>query len=201
MTLNLSDGVLKRRVFNQGVYNSHSKDFMLGQTAKFINKDMSVIDVGAAVGMYTTFFAQHAKHVYSFEAVPPVYGQLKLVEEKENNVTAYNLAVGSTCGDVDFFVDDKRLSNSGFRDLVGGQKITVKSVTLDSLHYEDIGFIKIDVEGNELDVLHGAEELIERCKPTVMCEIYPKFNNGPVADTFKFFFDRGYYCYYNMKGS
>ena len=56
------------------------------------------------------------------------------------------------------YVDDKRLSNSSFQNLVEGQKIEVETVTIDSLKLVDIGFIKVDVEGVELDVLNNASK-------------------------------------------
>jgi len=210
VTLNLSDSVLQRRVFNQNIYNLHRQHYMLGQTAKFIDKNSIVLDIGAAVGMYTHFWAGLAKHVYSFEAVPPVYEQLKLVADRNDNVTAINYAVGREDKDeVTFYVDDKRLSNSGLRDLVGGQPITVEMVSIDSWAQSwidsspdnmGIGLIKIDVEGNELDVLRGATLTISNERPAVMCEVYPKFNDGPVADTFHFLMDIGYRCFYNIRG-
>jgi len=201
MPLNLSDSVLQRRVFNQSVYNAHRAYFMLGQTEPFLSKDKLAIDVGAAVGMYTHFWAGLAKHVHSFEAVEPVFDQLKLVAGRNANVTAYNMAVGSEDKDeVTFYVGDKRLSNSGLRDLVGGQSTTIKMVSLDGCRFTDVGFIKIDVEGNELDVLQGARFLIERDRPTIMCEVYPKFNDGPVELTFDWLMGRGYRCFYNIKG-
>ena len=46
-----------------------------------------------------------------------------------------------------FYVDDKRLSNSSFQNLVEGQKIEVETVTIDSLKLVDVDFIKVDVEG------------------------------------------------------
>ena len=184
--LNIPQGVLNRRVFNQSIYNQHVASFMLGQTRPYISKDKDVIDVGAAVGMYSFFWSQFARHVHSFEAVPPVYEQLKLVEQRCKNVTAYNKAVGKENGQADFYVDDKRLSNSSFRDLVGGQKITVDVVTLDSMNFDNVGFIKVDVEGEELAVLSGAYQLITSQRPAIMCEIYPKFNNGLVAFNFVF---------------
>jgi len=198
--LNLNEDVLKRRVWNQSIYDSHIKDFMLGQTPPYINKDRNVIDVGAAVGLYSNFWADKCKNIYSFEAVTPVYEQLKLVEAKHGNMAAFNVAVSNFVGKADFWVDDKRLSNSSFRDLVGGQKITVPVTTIDHEDLGKVGFIKIDVEGHELDVLKGAEKTIEKYHPTIMCEIYPKFNNGDVSHTFDFLFDRGYNCYYNIKG-
>ena len=65
MTLNLSDNVLKRRVFKQGILDLHIKEFMLGQTKKYLFKDKNAIDVGAATGMYSSFFAKHSKEVFS----------------------------------------------------------------------------------------------------------------------------------------
>lgn len=199
MTLQLNQDVLKRRVFNQGVYDNHSKNFMLGQTLPYIKKDGIVLDIGAAVGMYSTFWAPHCKKLYAFEAVEPVFNQLQKLEDKFDNVEVFNTAVSDFDGESEFYVDDKRLSNSSFRDLVDGIKTTVNTVKIDSLLLTNVCFMKIDVEGHELDVLNGARGLITNCKPTVMCEIYPKFNNGPIEDTFKFFFDRGYKCFYNVK--
>ena len=33
-----------------------------------------------------------------------------------------------------------------------------------------------------------------------MVEVYPKFNDGPVSDTFDWFFDRDYRAFYNIRG-
>ena len=167
----------------------HVKDFMIGQTTPYLNKFKNTIDVGAATGMYSSHFAKHSKSVICFEAVPPVYEQLVKIKEKYNNVITHNLAISDKEGLLDFYVDDKRLSNSSFQNLVEGQKIQVETKTIDSLKLIDIGFIKIDVEGVELDVLNGASETI-----------YEKFNKYPVDTTFEFFLNRNYRCFYNHKG-
>jgi FkbM family methyltransferase len=198
--MKLSDNVLKKRVFKQHILDLHLKDFMIGQTTPYLNKFKNTIDVGAATGMYASHFAQHSKNVICFEAVPPVYEQLEKIKQKHNNVITHNLAVGIFVGTSEFYVDDKRLSNSGFQNLVDGQKIEVDTVTIDSLKLVDIGFIKIDVEGVELDVLYGASDTIDEYKPTCMVEVYDKFNKYPVATTFEFFFKRKYRCFYNHKG-
>ena len=143
--MQLSQEVLDRRVFNQSIYELHSRDFMLGQTARFIDPFKNVIDIGAAVGMYTTFWAQKAARVHSFEAVPAVYKQLEKVKERFENVITYQLAVGKEVGSTTFYVDDKRLSNSGFTDLVGGQPIEVQVTTIDAQDITNVGFIKVDV--------------------------------------------------------
>ena len=196
----LSDSVLRKRVFKQHILDIHLKDFMLGQTTPYLNKFKNTIDVGAATGMYASHFAEHSKNVICFEAVPPVYEQLEKIKQKHNNVITHNVAVSNFEGTSGFYVDDKRLSNSGFQTLVGGPLINVDTVTIDSMKLNDVGFIKVDVEGVELDVLVGGADTILEYKPTCMVEIYAKFNKYPVETTFEFFFVRNYRCFYNHKG-
>jgi hypothetical protein len=43
--------------------------------------------------------------------------------------------------------------------------------TLDSLNLQDVGFVKIDVEGHELDVLRGGAETIQRNRPHLLIEV------------------------------
>src|SRR5210317_176703 len=88
---------------------------------------------------------------------------------------------------------------SSFQNLVNGQKIEVETIKLDNFKLDNIGFMKIDVEGVELDVLNGASEIIKEYKPTCMVEVYEKFNKYPVETTFDYFFSRGYKCFYNER--
>ncbi len=200
MNLKISQDVLNRRVFNSRVYDLHVKEFMLGQTKKYLSKEKVTIDVGAATGIYSHFFAQHSAYVFSYEAVPVIYNQLYKLESIHNNIITMPKAVSNFEGMTDFYVDDKRLSNNSFTNLVNGQKIKVETILLDNEDLGIIGFIKIDVEGHEFEVLEGAKKIIDLYKPTCMVEIYPKFNKGPIEKTFNFFFERHYKCFYNHKG-
>ena len=51
------------------------------------------------------------------------------------------------------------------------ETIRVPLRTLDSYNLSNIGFIKIDVEGHELDVLRGAEVTLRRDQPNLLIEI------------------------------
>lgn len=199
MNLVLDKKVLQKRVFKKELLNLHAREFMLGQTRRYLSLNKNTIDVGAATGMYTAFFAKFSKKVISFEAVPPVFEQLTLVANANKNVEVHNLAVANFNGDAEFYVDDKRLSNSGFQNLVDGQKIIVETIKLDDFQFDNVGFIKIDVEGNELDVLYGAEETINEFKPTCMVEITKEFNKYPIKTTFSYFFEKKYQCFYNVR--
>ena len=199
MSLQLNKNVLNKRVFKQEILDLHIREFMLGQTFRYMDKQHSAIDVGGATGMYASYFARFAKNVHSFEAVTPVYNQLEKVKKLYPNIITYNKAVSKENGTADFYVDDKRLSNSSFQNLVNGQKIEVETIKLDNFKLDNIGFMKIDVEGVELDVLNGASEIIKEYKPTCMVEVYEKFNKYPVETTFDYFFSRGYKCFYNHR--
>jgi len=52
--------------------------------------------------------------------------------------------------------------------------VEVPCRTIDSYNFEDVDFIKIDVEGSELFVIEGATDTIIRCRPGVQVEIVPK---------------------------
>jgi hypothetical protein len=48
----------------------------------------------------------------------------------------------------------------------------IEIITLDSLNLDNIGFIKIDVENNELQVLQGAIQTLERSNyPKILFEM------------------------------
>jgi FkbM family methyltransferase len=75
--------------------------------------------------------------------------------------------------------------------------VQVPCRTIDSYNFEDVDAIKIDVEGSELYVIHGAKDTIDRCRPSVQVEIVPKqckqFGYDPQA-LYDFFIERDYVC-------
>ena len=75
--------------------------------------------------------------------------------------------------------------------------VPVPARTIDSYNFQEVDAIKIDVEGSELLVIHGAEKTIDRCRPSVQVEIVPKqcalFGYDP-QDLYDFFAKRDYVC-------
>ena len=201
--MKLSQQVLNRRVFNRSVNDGLIASTIMGQLGPLIPKDRICVDVGAATGHFTDYFAPRCKFVHAFEAVPAVYMQLMKKETEFPNVKAYNLAVSDFQGKRTFYVDDKRLSNSSFQDLVGGPSFEAMVTCLDRQFTADakIGFIKVDVEGTELDVLAGAVEILERDRPNLLVEIYKPYTAFPIDMIFDYLMvGHGYDCYYFDKG-
>ena len=73
----------------------------------------------------------------------------------------------------------------------------VKTKKLDNiLINKNIGFIKIDVEGHEKNVIIGAENIIKKNKPNLLIEIEEKHTKEKVEDVIIFINDFGYKSYY-----
>jgi hypothetical protein len=51
------------------------------------------------------------------------------------------------------------------------ERIDVPRRTLDEYRLQNVSFIKIDVEGQEMNVLAGAAHTLERCRPTLLIEV------------------------------
>ena len=76
----------------------------------------------------------------------------------------------------------------------GGAFVEVKVETsrLDDLNVRNVGFLKIDVEGHELNVLRGASEFLRREQPTALVEAEERHRPGCTQAVFDLFAAAGY---------
>ena len=61
--------------------------------------------------------------------------------------------------------------NSGTASIDTEGKYEAKLFTLDSFNYDKIDYLKVDIEGFELQFLKGATETIKRTKPTYLYQL------------------------------
>jgi FkbM family methyltransferase len=194
----LSDQVLNRRKWNSKLYDKLLDTSILKVLADHITPDTLTVDVGGNSG-YQTYF--HSKHndVVTYEPVPGLFEVLQDNLKGVDNVTLINKAVGSTNTDLILHVDTKRLSMTSQIPLVESVEMVVPCVSLDNEKLANVGFIKIDVEGFELDVLEGATKTINKFRPTMMVEIYQPWCEKvgfDSKDIFDFFVQRDYTILY-----
>lgn len=154
-----------------------------------IQPGMTVVDVGADVGLYTFAFADAVGRngrVLAFEPHPASHGILRyaLTVRPRSWVSLYQLALGE-------FDEDRRLltpNSSHGRPLPpfsfvqpndqsptgnetpAGYPISVRQLDLLASD-QQIDFLKIDVEGYELEVLRGASKILETHRPKIFVEI------------------------------
>jgi FkbM family methyltransferase len=144
----------------------HLKDWKAGQQftqnkclLKFLDycqtqnkKFNTVIDIGAWCGTWAKAMEPFAKKVIAFE--PDKVHFACLQRNCTINCDPRQEAVGSENKHISLTEDDftqaKRVEKEG----------DIRMVTLDSLAYEDVDLIKIDVEGYEMEVLKGAENTL-----------------------------------------
>jgi len=147
---------------------------------QFLGKDKVFIDIGAHMGTYSVMLADYAEHVYAFEPQRRTYFQFGATMYLNNkiNVTCSNCALSNTTGTKTLHVVSEdgggsNLDNDNKKDCVLRTE-SVKVCTLDEKKLPaNIGLIKIDVEGHELDVLQGATDTLRRADyPHILFECW-----------------------------
>ena len=115
-----------------------------------------IVDIGAWCGTWTLSMQQYAKNIHCYEPNNLHYGCLARNITPCSHVESYNQAVGNEDGFVKL-TEDSATQNTRVLLEKGETKIN----KLDSLGYKDVDFIKIDVEGLEMEVLKGAARTLD----------------------------------------
>lgn len=129
------------------------------------------VQAGGACGIWPVFLSKYFERVYTFEPQSVNFECLKQNTRDCSNVYATCAALGAEWGKGTMALHISEENNSGAYYVSNGEGVTI--LPLDSLHLSKCGFIQLDVEGYEYDVLRGAEETLLRCKPVVMVEEKP----------------------------
>lgn len=173
---------------------------LLGNRLQNFGAGVVAIDCGANIGVHTIEWAKFLAgtgHVYSFEPQEKIFYALagNIVLNNCLNVTARHAAVGAQAGSIQVpQLDYTQPASFGSLELNKregakpiGQNVdythntqTVPLVALDDLNLPRVDFIKIDVEGMELDVLKGAERTIAKHHPSMLIE-YIKAGNDALS--------------------
>ena len=114
------------------------------------------------------------KKIYAIEADTEIYLELKKFVNKHDyeNVELFNVGVWNEKGVLSFDNNTEDPTSSSIS-TEGNIKIDVDS--LDHLIANGkVDFIKMDIEGAELNALHGAENLIKQNKPILAVCVYHK---------------------------
>ena len=136
------------------------------------NKDF--LDCGAYFGDSALMFAKdyHPNKIYSFEPDPENYRILLETIKYHNlkNVVPISKCLGEKCGEANFYTMG---AMSHIPEAAGN--CVMEMTTIDKFVTErkvDVGVVKIDIEGYEMEVLEGAKETIVDQKPVLLLGIY-----------------------------
>lgn len=141
-------------------------------------RDHAVLDIGANIGNHSLYFALEAgaRKVLSFEPVPFTFDILAKnieINALEDRVELHNCGIGAQEG--------QAATKSIITGNIGSTRLELEDAggiavrPLDAFDLPtDIALVKIDVEGMEEQVVHGARRLLQEQHPFIMMEIHPE---------------------------
>ncbi len=177
----------------------------IGLLPYLVDPTRNSVDIGANRGVYTYWLQRCSAHVYAYEPNPKMLHDLRA--GVAGNVTVSDVALSDRDGTAEFRVPRSRKGYSNQGGSLNHAKVgpdygavTVRCAPLDGEGLDNIGFIKIDVEGHEFAVLDGAAETLKRDRPTLLIEIEERHNRIPIEQALARVEALGYTGFALMRG-
>lgn len=157
------------------------------------------LDIGANKGVYSYALLKCSAKVHAFEPNPKLFSMLS--RWAADRVELHPFALGDRAGTVALNVPKsgrgRGFSNQGGTLLPVTREfasVPVEVKRLDDLDLGDVGFIKLDVEGYEREVLAGGTGLLRRCRPVLLVELEEKHTKRPLPEMVAEIRGHGYEC-------
>lgn len=150
---------------------------------------MTILDIGANVGLFTLYAQDSASRIISVEPTPSHQHIFEKLTAASTNVELAKVALCDVDGPVEFFISDE---NSTMNSIVNkyGRSIEVEGLCLKSLldkyGLDKVDFCKIDIEGSEMRavtvdtlgaVFDRINEIFIECHATV-----PNFTHDDIIE-------------------
>jgi FkbM family methyltransferase len=147
----------------------------------------TAIDVGANRGIYSYALSKIASRVEAFEPHPELaqFARRKL----GRNVRLHEVALSNQPGTALLYIPQVRKGvdahyNASLKKVYQFSnyvEVSVPVSTLDAFAFDDVGFIKIDVEGSDMEVIEGGRLTILRDRPNLLVELMVTTYADPLA--------------------
>ena len=147
----------------------------LGEALKHVHSFENAVQAGGAMGVWPVALAQQFRTVWTFEPCNDNFKYLNHNTKDLANITPCRLALGRKDGWCDVRRPQSEQNNAGAYYTAPAKDGGVPVVSLDRwLPYNiHVGFIQLDIEGNEYNALLGADRILTVDRPVVMIERKP----------------------------
>lgn len=174
---------VRRKIINNEIYEKEIVDI----AAEYIEPNSIVLDIGANFGQMSILFSETQRNVkvFAFEAQKYVFELLEKnvkVNDKKNIKCFYNL-VGSKSGIENIKINKLyKFGSWGANNIEyssNKQRSTkIEAIKIDDIKFDQtISFMKVDVQGLDLDVLRGAKNTIKYHRMPIIFEYESIFEN------------------------
>ncbi len=162
----------------------------------------TAVDIGANIGTVSYFLSRHSNATHAFKINPAA--ARRLGQARLPGTIVHQVGLSDRAGRARLRVpvaDFGPVVGSGTieaaNDLDRGlvRELEVAIAALDDFRLQDVGIIKIDVEGHELPVLKGAFKTLEADRPSLIIEILERLNGNAFADILRYTAQFSYGCY------
>jgi len=169
-----------------------------------VNEGMIALDIGANIGYVTLILADLVGtqgHVYAIEPGPHNFEVLNknvIVNNYQDRVETFHRGVSDENKQSKFFISEQSNLHS-----MQKTKHTTSSVNIDLVKIDDFmkekhspNFIKMDIEGHEVEALNGMVEMLRNAPPPVkiLIEVHPMYYSSEhsLEDSLRKLFDVGF---------
>lgn len=169
-------------IFNNAKINPSSYNYEKAP----IEKNAWVFDAGASEGFFTAFaFQRTTGTVYAFEPIKEL--EVSLIETFNKNYNdgrfkMISAGIGKEECTMQLSLNFSHPCDASTFDDINVEKREVKIVTIDNIVKSESlngrGFIKMDIEGAEMDALKGAITTLKELKPNLAIAVYHEYENG-----------------------
>ena len=176
-----NDAAISHHVIRGVIWAEHILDVIV----QHIKPNTTIVDVGANIGTHTvgiiqkllTYPNNESSRIIAIEPQPEIFNVLTHnVMNRGIDVECLQCGIGRRNG-VAYMEnpDYNTCANPGgiavVKDPAKSDMIQVQLKTLDRLKLSNVSFMKIDVEGSEIDVIDGARTTIRQCRPVMVVHI------------------------------
>ena len=135
----------------------------------YLNNIENIVDCGANIGNHSLMFHKYfpKSSIYSFEPSSANYELLLTNTKKIENIHTFKTALSSKRGTL--FMEIPESWNKGSTIISQSGEI-VQSSLLDDFDFQNVSFMKIDVEGHELELIRGSINTIVNHRPYIWIE-------------------------------
>lgn len=155
---------------------------------RFITDKTNVLDIGAWIGPTTLYAADKARKVFAFEPDPVAHFHLELNVSMSgliDKVWIGRLAVSNEMKNIKLGIKNAP-GDSMTSILWGKSEMTIPAVPFHAALLDSgAKFVKIDIEGGEIELLENAQLILEACQPTVHLSLHTPWFSGKSLETYR----------------